>query len=88
MPWPQCGQRERGTSRLNASAGAGATGGLPAGAAFSAAIAANSASHWRSIILGRRWITTLRKLPISNPMTPASAASISGDIPIRRPGRA
>jgi len=54
---PQCGQREPGRSSDNSSAGAG--------------VSPRSSAHWtdqsRSIMRGRRWMTTLRKLPIIRP---------------------
>jgi hypothetical protein len=78
--WPQCGQRERGTSRLKG-------GFFSTGVAASAAVAfccasasSSSASHWACIISGSRWMTTLRKLPTSRPTTPATITENSGVI--------
>ena len=58
---PQDGQPERGVTRLNR----GATGGV------SPRSSAHCACHSRSIIFGRRWITTFRNEPIASPNTAA-----------------
>src|SRR5690606_35828692 len=66
-----------GTTRLKGSVGSAGDGaGWPAGAgstARCAAISSASASHWACIMRGRRWMTTLRKLPTSSPKTAAQA---------------
>src|SRR5262245_11243704 len=58
MPWPQAGQCERGTKRLYLSVDFGL-------GVFSSS--AHSSRQVRSIILGRRWMTTLRKEPTARP---------------------
>src|SRR5919204_3334034 len=68
MPWPQDGQRERGVKRLSAASGGGT----------SPASAAHSARHSRSIIFGRRWITTFRNEPMHSPNSRASQGSTAG----------
>ena len=59
-----CGQAERGVTRLIRPAGGRALA-LPASSAHSARSAL-------SIMIGTRWITTLRKLPIIRPSTAQS----------------
>src|SRR5712672_813360 len=72
----QAGQAERGVTRLYGAAAGPvfATGALAPGALVPGASSAHCSRHWRSSIFGRRWMTTLRKLPTSSPNTPASAA--------------
>ena len=60
MGCPHCGQRERGTTRSKRSAAG-------AGTASSPASSAHSACQERFSITGRRWMTTLRKLPTQSP---------------------
>src|SRR5690606_5110247 len=69
MRCPQDGQRERGTSRLKRSVWGG--GSPRSSAAWFA--------HSRSIMIGTRWITTLRKLPTSRPITAAATVAKAGD---------
>ena len=68
MRRPQPGHADRGRARLYAGAASGA---WPASSAHCAA-------HSRSIIFGRRWITTLRKLPTARPMTAARVTKTVG----------
>ncbi|MNT69852.1 hypothetical protein D3C72_2081950 [compost metagenome] len=58
ISWLQWGQREFGNTRLN-------TGPVGSAGRLNASRACSCQS--RNIIFGRRWITTLRKLPISRP---------------------
>src|SRR6266850_1526272 len=68
MPCPQLGQRERGATRLSG----GSSGvGCPASAA-------HSARHSRSIIFGRRWITTFRNEPTHSPKNNANQGRTAG----------
>src|SRR5258708_999513 len=55
--WPHAGQRERGTKRLN----------LSAGAIASPRRSAHSSCQPRSIIFGKRWMTTFRNEPTMSP---------------------
>src|SRR5260221_227308 len=55
--WPHAGQRERGTKRLT----------LPAGAIASPRRSAHSSCQPRSIIFGKRWMTTFRNEPTMSP---------------------
>src|SRR5258706_15793972 len=66
----QAGQAERGVTRLK---GAAAELVFAGGALVPGASSAHCSRHWRSSIFGKRWMTTLRKLPTSSPNTPASA---------------
>src|SRR3990167_9249469 len=59
MACPQAGQRDAGLDRLMGSC---------AGSGCSSAAAASSFHCW-SRISGMRWMTTLRKLPITSPRT-------------------
>ena len=66
-------QRERGLLRVTAGLAGGSS--ILAPLSFcSSAHCAPSACHSCSIIRGRRWITTFKKLPISKPRTPPAAA--------------
>lgn len=56
---PHFGQRERGVTRLNGLLSLSAVG-LPS-------ISLHWCFHSRSIITGKRWMTTLRKLPSISP---------------------
>src|SRR5258706_15657950 len=68
MPCPQLGQRERGVTRLS---GGSCGAGWPASSA-------HCARHSRSIILGSRWMTTLRNEPTQSPSTSATATNTAG----------
>src|ERR1700754_4105945 len=63
--WPQAGQRERGAESEISGVSS----------IFTPSSSALSTRQPRSIISGRRWITTFRKLPIRSP----SKARTSGD---------
>jgi hypothetical protein len=63
IAWPQEGQRERGVDSV--IRGASGTG-RPSSSAL-------SSRQPRSSISGRRWTTTLRKLPMHRPRTARSA---------------
>src|SRR4051794_27806339 len=67
--WPHDGQRERGFQRLKGCvAGAGSP---------------RSSAHWaaqsRSIILGSRWMTTLRNEPMHRPSANATQGNMAGE---------
>src|SRR6266581_5407680 len=66
--WLQAGHCERGTTRLYR--GRSATG--------SPDSSAHCARQPRSSIFGRRWMTTLRKLPTHSPITPPMDTATSG----------
>src|SRR5256885_14857093 len=66
--WPHAGQRERGTKRLNLSAGAMA----------SPRKSAHSYRQPRSIIFGKRWMTTFRNEPTTSPNTRRSHGNTVG----------
>ncbi len=66
MPCPHWGQREGGCERVSAGAG-GVKSSCPACAAM---CSAHSASHCASMILGKRWMTTFKKLPTNKPKKP------------------
>src|SRR5256714_3968992 len=66
--WPHAGQRERGTKRLNLSAGAMA----------SPRKSAHSSRQPRSIIFGKRWMTTFRNEPTTSPNTRHSHVNTVG----------
>src|SRR5271165_1857315 len=70
--WPQPGHCDRGTIRLYL--GSSATG------------CPDSSAHCvrqpRSSIFGRRWMTTLRKLPTQRPITPATTNAATGSVSI------
>src|SRR5258706_5953075 len=66
--WPQAGHCERGTTRLYR--GRSATG--------SPESSAHCARQPRSSIFGRRWMTTLRKLPTHSPIKPPMDTATSG----------
>src|SRR5437899_12954878 len=66
--WPHVGQRERGTKRLNLSTGAMA----------SPRRSAHSSCQPRSIILGKRWMTTFRNEPTMSTSTRHSHGNTIG----------
>src|SRR5215475_4085627 len=67
---PQDGHCERGVIRLyGGRSGAG-----------SPASSAHCERQPRSSIFGRRWMTTLTKLPMQSPTTPAMTALVSGSV--------
>src|ERR1700758_2779372 len=72
MRWRQAGHCDRGTTRLYA----GSSGRV------SPESSAHCARQPRSSIFGRRWMTTLRKLPTHRPTTAAMEAAASGPIAI------
>src|SRR6185437_14925665 len=65
----QAGQAERGTTRLNRSLGAAAELAGMVAAWSVCSSSAHCSRHWRSIMMGTRWMTTLRKLPTIRPST-------------------
>src|SRR5438876_9026124 len=75
IPWPQAGQRERGTNRLYVS-GFGWGGG--AGELPVCASSAHCSSQSRSIIFGKRWMTTLRNEPTASPSVRHSQGNTAG----------
>src|SRR5580765_2079385 len=83
MPWPQAGQRERGTNRLYVSlafgwgGGAGEPWGSPA-LFGSFSNSAHSSRQLRSIILGSRWTTTLRNEPTTKRIARQTRGSTAG----------
>ncbi len=85
--WPQAGQRERGVDSVIAGVSA----------IFTPSNSALSIRQPRSIINGRRWMTTFRKLPMHKPSkartsgdskTRTTCGSMKGKGVIRRPRRA
>ena len=74
IAWLQCGQAERGTTRLY---------GVCRAASLSGCDIPLSSAHCcfqpSSIIFGNRWITTLRKLPTIRPSTPHMMVNASGE---------
>src|SRR5262245_51116581 len=70
MPWPQAGHWERGTKRLYRSAGF-AGGAEPSSSA-------HSCFQSRSMIFGRRWMTTLRKEPTTRPTRSETQGNTAG----------
>src|SRR6185437_2997377 len=73
----QAGQAERGTTRLKRSFVGGAAGSVAARSG--PASSAHSSRHWRSIMIGTRWMTTLRKLPTTRPSTRQTPMNRAGD---------
>src|SRR6185312_11994590 len=73
----QAGQAERGTTRLKRSFVGGTAGSVAAGSG--PASSAHSSRHWRSIMIGTRWMTTLRKLPTTRPSTRQTPMNRAGD---------
>src|SRR6185436_1663414 len=66
--WPHAGHAERGTMRLYRGSGA----------AVSPRNSAHCSCQPRSSIRGRRWMTTLRKLPMHRPTTAARTRATAG----------
>src|SRR5438128_8066177 len=75
ISWPQAGQRERGTNKLYVS-GFGWGGG--AGELPVCASSAHCSSQSRSIIFGKRWMTTLRNEPTTSPNARHSQGNTAG----------
>src|SRR3979409_1505431 len=82
------GQEERGTTRLKRFSGAGlASGELGIAAAApglvlavpAAASSAHCSRHWRSSMIGTRWMTTFKKLPTSRPSARQAPMKSTGE---------
>src|SRR5947207_8766414 len=73
---PHAGQAERGTTRLNRC-------GAPSAGTVAAAASPEDCAHCsrqlRSSITGRRWITTLRKLPTTSPSARQVPVNTAGE---------
>src|SRR5262249_22219298 len=76
----QAGQAERGTIRLKGSFDLGVC--VPGSADPGVPVLSSSAHcsrHWRSRMIGRRWMTTFRKLPTIKPSTRQVTANRPGE---------